>query len=63
MSNLILTGTLQLVSGIAIIELPLNKQNHLAIFIIAYSLIILGTFRIFHGYFNKKKIFKITTPL
>lgn len=59
MSQMILTGTLQLVSGIAIIELPLNKQSQLAIYIIAYSLIMLGAFRILHGYFNRRKLLKI----
>ena len=56
MSQTILTGTLQLVSGIAIIELPLRKETQLAVIIIGYSLLILGSFRIFHGIMNKKKI-------
>lgn len=59
MSQTILTGTLQLVSGIAIIELPLRKETQLAVIIIGYSLLILGSFRIFHGILNKKKINKM----
>jgi hypothetical protein len=59
MSQTILTGTLQLVSGIAIIELPLRKETQLAVIIIGYSLLILGFFRIFHGILNKKKINKM----
>lgn len=61
MSQTILTGTLQLVSGIAIIELPLRKETQLAVIIIGYSLLILGSFRIFHGIMNKKKIKKMMT--
>ncbi len=59
MSQTILTGTLQFVSGLAIIELPLRKDTQLAVIIIGYSLIILGSFRIFHGFLNKKKINKM----
>jgi len=59
MSQTILTGTLQLVSGLAIIELPLRKETQLAVIIIGYSLFILGSFRIFHGFMNKKKINKM----
>ena len=62
MSQTILTGTLQLVSGIAIIELPLRKETQLAVIIIGYSLLILGLFRIFHGMMNKKKITKMLKP-
>jgi hypothetical protein len=56
MSQTILTGTLQMASGLAIIELPLRKETQLAVIIIGYSLLILGSFRIFHGIMNKKKI-------
>ena len=59
MSQIILSGTLQLVSGLAIIELPLRKETQLAVIIIGYSLFILGSFRIFHGFINKKKINKM----
>ena len=59
MSQTILTGTLQLVSGLAIIELPLRKETQLAVIIIGYSLLILGAFRIFHGFMNKLKINKM----
>lgn len=58
MSQTILTGTLQFVSGLAIIELPLSKESQLAVIIIGYSLLILGAVRIFHGIMNKKKIKK-----
>ena len=59
MSQTMLTGTLQLVSGLAIIELPLRKETQLAVIILGYSLFILGSFRIFHGFINKKKINKM----
>jgi len=59
MSQTILTGTLQFVSGLAIIELPLKTETQLAVIIIGYSLLILGSFRIFHGFLNKKKINKM----
>ena len=59
MSQTILTGTLQFVSGLAIIELPLRKETQLAVIIIGYSLLILGSFRIFHGFLNKRKINKM----
>ena len=62
MSQTILTGILQLVSGLAIIELPLRKETQLAVIIIGYSLFILGSFRIFHGLINKKKIDKMLNP-
>jgi len=62
MSQTILTGTLQFVSGLAIIELPLRKESQLAVIIIGYSLLILGAFRIFHGMMNKKKITKMLKP-
>ena len=59
MSQTILTGTLQLFSGLAIIELPLRKETQLAVIVIGYSLFILGSFRIFHGFMNKKKFNKM----
>lgn len=62
MSQTVLTGTLQFVSGIAIIELPLRKDTQLAVIIIGYSLLVLGAFRIFHGLMNKKKISKMLKP-
>jgi hypothetical protein len=59
MSQIILTSTLQMASGLAIIELPLRKETQLAVIILGYSLLILGSFRIFHGFMNKKKINKM----
>jgi hypothetical protein len=59
MNQLILTGTLQLVSGIAINVLPLSREKYLAVIIISYCLIIFGTGRILHGYLNKRRFAKM----
>ncbi len=59
MNQLILTGTLQLVSGIAINVLPLSREKYLAIIIISYCLIIFGTGSILHGYLNKRRFAKM----
>lgn len=63
MAQMILTGILQLVTGLAIKSLPLNKQSNLVLLILAYALIILGAIRITHGYFNKRKLDMVTSSI
>jgi hypothetical protein len=54
-SNFILTGILLFTAGISIKMLPLSKESHLAIIILANVLLGLGTIRLFHGFLNKKR--------
>lgn len=55
MGNFILTGVLLLTAGLSIKMLPLSKESHLAIIILANVLLGVGIIRFFHGYLNKKR--------
>jgi len=56
MRSMMLQGFLLLISGLAIRVLPLSKESHLAIIIIANVMIGFGIIRIFHSQMNKKKM-------
>lgn len=56
MNRMMMTSTLQWVSGIALLQLPLNRENHLAIIIIAYALLLLGILRFQHGFAGRRKL-------
>jgi hypothetical protein len=53
--ELIFSGLPMLVAGIAINVLPISKNQHLAIIVIAYCLIVIGVVRMLHGYSNKRR--------
>jgi hypothetical protein len=55
MSNFILTGVLLFTAGFSIKMLPLSKESHLAIIILANVLLGIGIIRFFHGFLNKKR--------
>lgn len=55
MGNFILTGVLLFTAGLSIKMLPLSKESHLAIIILANVLLGLGIIRFFHGFLNKKR--------
>lgn len=55
MSNFILTGVLLFTAGFSIKMLPLSKESHLAIIILANVLLGVGIIRFFHGFLNKKR--------
>ena len=59
MRSMMLQGFLLLISGLAIRVLPLSKESHLAIIILANVMIGFGIIRIFHSQMNKKKMEKI----
>jgi hypothetical protein len=54
-ADLIFSGLPMLVGGIAINVLPISKNQHLAIIVIAYCLIVVGVVRMLHGYSNKRR--------
>jgi len=53
--DLIFSGLPMLVAGIAINVLPISKNQHLAIIVIAYCLMVVGVVRMLHGYSNKRR--------
>ena len=53
--DLIFSGLPMLVAGIAINVLPISKNQHLAIIVIAYCLMVIGVARMLHGYSNKRR--------
>jgi hypothetical protein len=53
--DLIFSGLPMLVAGIAINVLPISKNQHLAIIVIAYCLMVVGIVRMLHGYSNKRR--------
>ena len=53
--DLIFSGLPMLVAGIAINVLPISKNQHLAIIVIAYCLMVIGVVRMLHGYSNKRR--------
>ena len=53
--DLIFSGLPMLVAGIAINVLPISKNQHLAIIVIAYCLMVIGIVRMLHGYSNKRR--------
>ena len=53
--DLIFSGLPILVAGIAINVLPISKNQHLAIIVIAYCLMVVGVVRMLHGYSNKRR--------
>ena len=55
MGNFILTGVLLFTAGLSIKMLPLSKESHLAIIILANVLLGVGLIRFFHGILNKKR--------
>jgi hypothetical protein len=54
-TDLIFSGLPMLVAGIAINVLPISKNQHLAIIVIAYCLMVIGVVRMLHGYSNKRR--------
>ena len=54
-ADLIFSGLPMLVAGIAINVLPISKNQHLAIIVIAYCLMVIGIVRMLHGYSNKRR--------
>ena len=54
-ADLIFSGLPMLVAGIAINVLPISKNQHLAIIVIAYCLMVVGVVRMLHGYSNKRR--------
>lgn len=58
-SGQILTGVVLFVSGLSISFLPLSHETQKAIYILAYTLVITGVLRLFHGYTNKRRFLKI----
>ena len=54
-ADLIFSGLPMLVAGIAINVLPISKNQHLAIIVIAYCLMVVGIIRMLHGYSNKRR--------
>jgi hypothetical protein len=58
-NEILLYGIAMLVSGIAINTLPLSKEKHIAVIVLANAILILGILRTFHGFLNKRKFEKI----
>jgi len=54
-ADLIFSGLPMFVGGIAINVLPISKNQHLAIIVIAYCLMVIGVVRMLHGYSNKRR--------
>ena len=59
MSQLILSSVLFFTAGLSIKMLPLSKESHLAIIILADVFMGGGVIGIFHGYLNKKRFSKM----